>query len=181
MTVYAAEVDQNAEVLRVLVAPSVGWCELFFGGVWIETSDPYIVEPQTVAYCGPGHHYDPGVAERFVGDEWTQEKATTPDPDDGSYFYATQGQLTWYDAGTGARAWRNLLPTGSPNVFPPPTNWREYPMGAEHPLWVQPTGAFDAYPAGFVVEHNAAVWESVIDANTTEPGLDDRWWREVEQ
>ena len=55
--------------------------------------------------------------------------------------------------------------------------------------WVQPTGAFDAYPVGARVTHDnpndgGAIWiyESKIPANTTEPGRDgtfDRWWQPI--
>jgi len=55
--------------------------------------------------------------------------------------------------------------------------------------WVQPTGAQDAYAIGDRVTHPNAndgntvyIYESKIDANTTEPGTDgtfDRWWEPV--
>jgi hypothetical protein len=41
------------------------------------------------------------------------------------------------------------------------------------PVWVQPTGAHDAYQTGDQVEWpegSGTIWESTIDANTTEPG-----------
>lgn len=165
MSRYFAEVS-NKDVVRVIVAPSQSWCEQNLGGTWVETSDPYSQDPQVINYCGPGYHHDAGVPERFVSDEWSLEKATTPNPEDGSYRYITQGELTWYQD----RAWRNLMPDGNPNVWEPPTNWREYPMGLEHPIWIQPTGAVDAYPLGFVVEHNGASWRSEVAANVWEPG-----------
>jgi hypothetical protein len=51
--------------------------------------------------------------------------------------------------------------------------------------WVQPLGAQDAYQTGEQVTHDAVafpeftLWQSKIDANTTEPGTDGtfhRWW-----
>mgnify|MGYP000271221875 CR=1 FL=1 len=55
--------------------------------------------------------------------------------------------------------------------------------------WVQPTGAQDAYSIGDQVHHdnpndNSNIWlyESKINANTTEPGRDgtfDRWWQPI--
>ena len=58
------------------------------------------------------------------------------------------------------------------------------------PEWVQPTGAQDAYAIGDQVTHdnpqdsgNIWLYESSIDANTTEPGRDgtfDRYWTPVE-
>jgi hypothetical protein len=107
------------------------------------------------------------VAARLAG---TMFAATIP-AEDGSYAYQTQGQVVFY----GGKIWRNLLPTDTPNVFPPPTNWREYPMGVEHPVWVQPSGAFDAYPLDFVVEHDGVVWGSAVPANVWEPGVGAEW------
>lgn len=56
--------------------------------------------------------------------------------------------------------------------------------------WVQPTGGHDAYQTGDRVTHDnpndsGAIWiyESKINANTTEPGRDgtfDRWWQPVQ-
>ena len=58
------------------------------------------------------------------------------------------------------------------------------------PEWVQPTGAQDAYAVGDQVTHdnpqdggNVWMYESKIEANTTEPGRDstfDRYWLPVE-
>ena len=57
--------------------------------------------------------------------------------------------------------------------------------------WVQPQGAHDAYNIGHKVTHDnpndgGTIWvyESAINANTTEPGRDgtfDRWWTPVER
>lgn len=47
----------------------------------------------------------------------------------------------------------------------------------EFPEWVQPTGAHDAYNKGDKVSHNEKHWESLIDANTYEPGV--YGWEEV--
>lgn len=169
MAQYFAEIV-NKDVVRVIVASSQGWCEQTLGGVWVETSDPYSPDLQVVNYCGPGHHHDPGVPEQFVSDEWSVEKGTQiqSDGDGGFYWrYNTQGELTWYQG----KAWRNLMPTDTPNVWEPGiANWREYPMGATYPVWIQPTGAVDAYPAGFVVEHNGTAWTSEVAANVWEPG-----------
>jgi hypothetical protein len=58
------------------------------------------------------------------------------------------------------------------------------------PDWKQPTGGQDAYNIGDQVYHdnpndggNIWLYESKIDANTTEPGRDgtfDRWWEPIE-
>ena len=47
------------------------------------------------------------------------------------------------------------------------------------PEWVRPTMAEDAYALGAQVTHNGKKYISQIDANTTEPGTDERWWKEV--
>ena len=44
-------------------------------------------------------------------------------------------------------------------------------------VWRQPTSAVDAYPKDWTVQHNDAVWVSLIAANVWEPGLSG--WREV--
>lgn len=60
--------------------------------------------------------------------------------------------------------------------------WAEtWPSGVI-PEWRQPQGAHDAYPVGFTVTLNGVFWESLINANTTEPdtqaGL--QYWQEVD-
>lgn len=39
-------------------------------------------------------------------------------------------------------------------------------------VWVQPTGAHDAYPQGYPVQHGGRVWRSRVPANVWEPGQD---------
>lgn len=48
---------------------------------------------------------------------------------------------------------------------------------AQGDAWVQPTGAHDAYPAGWRVTHNEKEWESTVLGNVWEPGVSG--WREV--
>ena len=168
MTTFEAEIDQTTkEVHRVIVSPHEGWAAANLGGVWeISAGDETVTThiPGRV-YAGIGAHFDPGVPEAFVVDVWDSVKATTPNRD-GEYHYRTEGMLTWHQD----RAWRNLLPDGSPNTWEPPTQWREYPLGDEHPLWAQPSGAADAYPDGFIVEHDGKAWSSNVAANVWEPG-----------
>lgn len=45
--------------------------------------------------------------------------------------------------------------------------------------WVEPTMTEDSYNSGDVVLHDGTLWESLIDANTTTPGSDDRWWEAI--
>ena len=75
-------------------------------------------------------------------------------------------------------------PTNSPAL------WTVVAAAGVIPEWVQPTGAQDAYAVGDQVTHdnpqdsgNIWLYESSIDANTTEPGRDgtfDRYWTPVE-
>lgn len=46
----------------------------------------------------------------------------------------------------------------------------------EHPEWVQPTGAHDAYNLGYIVRHIGKIWESLRNGNPDEPGVAS--WRE---
>ena len=47
----------------------------------------------------------------------------------------------------------------------------------EPAVWVQPTGAHDAYPLGAQVTYNGKVWESTVDGNVWKPG--EYGWTEV--
>lgn len=46
----------------------------------------------------------------------------------------------------------------------------------EGELWVQPTGAHDAYPLGITVTHAGKTWENITPANVWTPGVSG--WRE---
>jgi hypothetical protein len=160
---YFAEIDPDTKiVIRTVVADSAEWCEQHLGGMWLETADPYAEQTQ-LNYCGPGFGADPAVPERFAL-PWDVTLATVPDAQ-GNYRYRTLGEVVFHNG----KIWRNLMPTNNPNVWEPPTNWREYPMGTEHPLWVQPVGSVDAYPLDFIVEHNGKVWKSLHAANVWAP------------
>ena len=62
---------------------------------------------------------------------------------------------------------------------PPATPALWTPAQSDGDPWVQPTMAEDAYNIGDIVWHDDTLWESQIDANTTEPGTDDRWWTQI--
>ena len=71
--------------------------------------------------------------------------------------------------------------------WPPDTAvslWRSKIVPGTIPVWVQPTGAHDAYFLGSHVIHpeGGPVWKSNIDANTTEPGtlVEHNYWEQVE-
>lgn len=67
----------------------------------------------------------------------------------------------------------------NPNNTPPVTPALWTVARADGDPWVQPTMAQDAYSIGAIVFHLDALWSSKIDANTTTPGSDGRWWEQV--
>lgn len=69
----------------------------------------------------------------------------------------------------GGKTWESLTPA---NVWEPGVSgWREVTEdGGEPAVWVQPTGAHDAYAAGDRVTHEGQVWVSDLDGNVWSPG-----------
>ena len=66
--IYAAEIDYQNVVIRVIAAPSIGWCSHNLGGVWLET---WKDGSRRGKFAGPGDIYDAD-ADEFVtlpGDE----------------------------------------------------------------------------------------------------------------
>lgn len=77
------------------------------------------------------------------------------------------------------KVWRsrhpfNVWEPGAPGVDS--RIWEEVVESGGIPDWTAPTGAHDAPNTGDEVRHNGSCWRSLIDANTTEPGSDPRWW-----
>lgn len=67
------------------------------------------------------------------------------------------------------KVWDSLVAL---NVWEPGVSgWRERVEDGGVPVWVQPTGAHDAYASGDRVQHNDKVWASDIDGNVWEPGV----------
>jgi hypothetical protein len=70
--------------------------------------------------------------------------------------------------------WKSLLDA---NVWEPGvSNWRKFaivpPSGVPAlPVWIQPTGAGDAYPLNAEVQHAGKNWRSTQAANVWEPGI----------
>lgn len=63
--------------------------------------------------------------------------------------------------------WYSIIPA---NVWEPGVSgWRIVPAEGEVPMWVQPTGAHDAYKMGDIVFHNGKIWRSLHPANVWEP------------
>lgn len=52
-----------------------------------------------------------------------------------------------------------------------PSLWAVAPTqgGTGYPLWVQPSGAHDAYQMNDIVEHNGDNWKSLVNGNVWEP------------
>lgn len=51
----------------------------------------------------------------------------------------------------------------------------------DYPIWIQPTGAHDAFQYGDRVMHNNVRYISQINANIYVPGTDERWWATVSE
>jgi hypothetical protein len=72
------------------------------------------------------------------------------------------------------KLWKSLV---ADNVWEPGVaNWREFyrklsdiPVG--YPIWIQPTGAQDAYQINDKVSHNGQNWNSTAANNVWEPGV----------
>ena len=100
----------------------------------------------------------------YIGkDTATQDKPASIVKRNGSLYRCLQSH-------TSQESW---MPENSPSLWvlidDPAIEW---------PEWKQPTGAHDAYFLGAKVSHNGKKWISQIDANTTEPGTDERYWKE---
>ena len=60
-----------------------------------------------------------------------------------------------------------------------PALWLIIETVEDYPVWVQPTGAHDAYQKGDIVYYGGNLWISKIDANVTVPDGDipyNRYW-----
>lgn len=60
--IYAAEIDENGIVLRVIATTSMDWCIEVLGGQWVQT---YKDGSQRGKFAGPGDTYD-AVSDAFV-------------------------------------------------------------------------------------------------------------------
>jgi hypothetical protein len=121
--------------------------------------------PQQMAVLNAGYLTAEGTTE---GDAWRQPTgAHDAYPKD------------WIAAHNG-KDWRSLLDA---NVWEPGVaNWAEsVAPGGGYPLWVQPTGATDAYHIGDKVHYMPTVknYESLIDGNTWSPEAYPAGWKEI--
>lgn len=84
------------------------------------------------------------------------------------------GDPQLYRVAQGHASQTDWLPSLTPSLYTP--------IGLTsdgYPVWAQPSGAHDAYNIGDTVSHQGKVYVSLIDGNTTEPGTDERWWKET--
>ena len=173
---WFAEVDEavGGRVARVIVAPTLQWCEGVLGGVWVE-----VFKYDPAPYAGPGQWYDPDWPQWFAG-EWHPWDGTFDDAGRTPY----QVGSVVYHAG---QFWTS---TTVDNVWEPGVSaWRPHPNEpGQPPPWVQPTGAHDAYriyvdDGGVehpeMVVHGGDVWVTLVDANVWEPGTDATLWGQV--
>lgn len=151
---YWAE-HTNGTVTRVVVCATVEWLDTNLGGTWRQTVDPY--QPTDVErYPGPGMGYDTTWAVVYAH-PWQQPTGAHDAYDVGTFVHHAD------------RIWLNLT---AANVWEPGVSgWRDTPIDGTPGLWVQPTGAHDAYPLGAVVIHNGQVWRSTVAANVWAPGV----------
>jgi hypothetical protein len=96
---------------------------------------------------------------------------------------APSGAHDVYDHGAEVtHAGKRWVSTVEANVWEPGVSgWREVPPEGEHPAWVRPTGAHDAYPLRAMVMHSGRLWSSDREANVWEPGTADAGWRQTMQ
>ena len=155
MSRYWAELDGDT-VLRVVVCDTQQWLVDNLGGSWVETVDPY-GPATTERYPGPGMGHDPA---------WDVAYATP--------WRQPTGAQDAYEVGVhvhhNGRIWLNLT---AANVWEPGVSgWRDTPVDGTPGIWVQPTGAHDAYRLGDVVIYNGQVWTNTgSDANVWAPGV----------
>lgn len=145
---YFAQIDDNGQVLRVIVADDITWPQTRLGGTWAETQ-----YDGTEQYAGIGFYHDDSSQWKFAP-AWRQPTGSEDAYPLGSYCYH-DGQI-----------WQSKLPA---NVWEPGVvGWRD-PI-SEVAQWQQPVGAVDAYADDDIVFHNGKEWQSKVSANVWEPG-----------
>lgn len=107
-----------------------------------------------------------------------------PDFDPNGYSYKKDDRFFWTSNNKFYKVLQDHTSQDSPDRMPDMavSLYVEIPdPSVKWPEWKQPTGAHDAYNTGDKVSHNGKHYTSNINANTTEPGSDDRWWTLVEE
>ena len=78
--------------------------------------------------------------------------------------------VSWSDLGTIDDVMMGVIPTpDEPTVEPEPDPEPEEPSITTYPDFVQPTGAYDAYQTGDIVNYNGVLYKSKIDNNVWSP------------
>lgn len=126
--------------------------------LYVEIPDPSIEWPEWKQPTGAHDAYS-------VGDKVSHNEE--------HYISQINGNTTI--PGSDERWWKKVVET----VEEPDPEEPSEPEVDEYPEWKQPTGAHDAYAKGAKVTYNGEKYISQIDANTTVPGTDERWWKKV--
>ena len=154
---YAADLDENGDVLRVLVVPAdtpdgAAYCAaLGISGEWRDAPE----------LCAIGQRYHEG---QYYS-HWRQIAGADTGPEGAEDGWPV-GAEVWHSG----EIW---VSTTSGNVWEPGVSgWRVKGEEGQAPAWEQPTGTHDAYVAGAVVSHNGTTWTNTHgDGNVWEPGV----------
>lgn len=105
---------------------------------------------------------------RSQGDEWSQPQ--------GSYDAYLKDSVVSHNG----KSWVSLTPA---NVWEPGVSgWREYTKDGDMPsVWLQPTGAHDAYSIGDRVTFDSLLYVSTINGNVWSPADHPAGWDLVEE
>jgi hypothetical protein len=156
---YFAQI-QNNEVVRVIVADDIAWCQSRLGGNWIETK----IDDQTERYAGPGMFAEADHPAKFA-QQWRQ-----PTGAEDAY---PIGVYVWHND--------RIYQCTSPNNVWEPTvfGWRD--KTDLIPAWRQPLGAGDVWNLNDEVLHANKQWKSLIANNVWEPGAvgSESLWQDV--
>ena len=104
---------------------------------------------------------------RKAGDEWSQPV--------GAHDAYPEGIVVSH----AGKKWRSLM---AGNVWEPGVSgWREEvgPVSGEHPEYLPPTGAHDAYSTGDIITFRGKTYRSLIDSNVYSPEEYPEGWKEV--
>lgn len=146
--------------------------------------------------------YPIGARAQHDGRTWVNELTSNPFPpgvtgwveetSEGEYpvWWQPLGAHDAHVWGTGTRAWHDGTLWESmrdQNVWPPEIGddyWVEVndepePGEPEHPEWVRPTGAHDAYSIDDTVIYQGGIWRSKVNANTWSPTEHPAGWERI--
>ena len=154
---YAAEIDGDGDVLRVIVIPDAATdAAAYCSSVGI--AGTFRDCPSLTAI---GQRYHEG---RYYS-HWRQIAGADTGPEGAESGYP-EGAEVWHNG----EVWVSTTPG---NVWEPGVSgWRRKGEEGQAPAWVQPTGEHDAYVDGAVVSHNGETWTNTHgNGNVWEPGV----------